>query len=251
MTIEFLERAEKPKLAYCYTEASADGKKLPTVVFLPGFKSDMEGTKALYLEDQCKSRGQAYMRFDYSGHGVSDGEFTDGTIGSWCDDTLDLIDHVTQGPIILVGSSMGGWLSFLVATHRPDRIAGIVGIAAAPDFTLSIETGMTDDQRQEMQSNGFLSVSNDYSEDPYIFTQALVDDGRQQSFLEKGLDLNIPVRLVQGMKDDDVEWQTAHRIKNALTKADVEVFLIENGDHRLSNPNELEIIAQQVEALSG
>lgn len=249
MTIQFLERDGHPKLAYRKTEANEQGAHLPTLMFLGGFKSDMEGTKAEYLEQQCIARGQAYVRFDYSGHGSSEGKFEDGTIGIWRDDALAVFDALTSGDVLLAGSSMGGWISFLVAAARTDRVKGIIGIAAAPDFTKGIEKEMTKEQHAEMQKNGYLAVPNDYSDEPYIFTKALIKDGRENSFLEEGLDLTIPVNLVQGMKDADVEWQTAHRIKNALSKTDTHIVLIEEGDHRLSAENELQIIDEQVQAL--
>ena len=251
MTLQYLKRDGKPDLAYRATKSSEKGQNLPCLVFLGGFKSDMEGTKAVYLEEKCKERGQAYIRFDYSGHGSSDGDFVDGTIGIWRDDALDIIDALTQGPMILTGSSMGGWISFLVADRLGERVKGIVGIAAAPDFTKNVENEMSAAQKLEMEDKGFIAVANDYSDEPYIFTKALIEDGAENSFLEKGLDITVPVRLVQGMKDTDVEWQTAHRIKNALRHTDVHVSLLENSDHRMSQDTDLEVINAQIEHILG
>lgn len=247
MSIDYLQRSNNlPRLAY---RKFTGDTKLPTVLFLPGFKSDMEGSKALYLEEQCKTRGQSFVRFDYSGHGVSDGEFAEGTIGSWLEDTLAIIDAVVDGPVILVGSSMGGWVSLLAAHERAERVAGLVGIAAAPDFTKDMQAArLSDQQMEEIAQQGYTELPNDYSDEPYIITKALIEDGNQRCLLDTEMPLMMPVRLVQGMKDEDVEWQKAHRIKNAITdrNTDVEVMLVEDGDHRLSEPDQLELIDRQV-----
>ncbi len=250
MTLQTLIRKNKPDLAYIKTEGQA-----PTVIFLPGYKSDMEGTKATYLESRCKDKGQGFLRFDYAGHGVSGGDFKDGTIGSWTQDALDMIDSVTDGDLILIGSSMGGWIALLAALKRPERVKGLIGIAAAPDFTEGLYTReFNDEQRQTIDEQGFIEIPNEYSDEPYIFTKALIEDGRDHLLLEKGIDLCIPVRLIQGMKDADVEWQTAHRIKNAIEETaaqpDCDVLLIEDGDHRLSRPQDLDMIEKKLEELT-
>lgn len=251
MSIDYLQRPHNlPRLAYRKFDGDAD---LPTVLFLPGFKSDMEGSKAIYLEEQCKARGQSFIRFDYSGHGVSDGDFAEGTIGSWLDDALAIIDELADGSVILVGSSMGGWVSLLAAHERPERVAGLIGIAAAPDFTKDMQAArLSDQQMQEIEEQGYTELPNDYSDEPYIITKALIEDGNQRCLLDTEMPLQMPVRLVQGMKDADVEWQKAHRIKNAITdeNKDVEVILVEEGDHRLSEPDQLELIDNQVEAIN-
>jgi pimeloyl-ACP methyl ester carboxylesterase len=242
---DFLKRENEPDLAYIRCDGG--NNDLPTVVFLGGFRSDMEGTKATYLEAECKKRDQSYVRFDYRGHGQSGGMFEEGCIGEWTKDAQDIIETQTRGPVILIGSSMGGWVSLLLA-QKIERIVGLIGLAAAPDFTLWMEERMNDEQRAQLASDGFFLVPNDYGE-PYKVTQKILDDGRANALLEKGIHLDIPVRLIQGMKDADVEWQVAHRIKNAISGDDVEVILLENADHRLSKPDELEMIGQTLRRL--
>lgn len=248
---DYLKRQDKAELAYVFTKG--ERQDLPAAMFLGGFRSDMAGTKAVYLEEACKKRGQSYLRFDYSGHGVSGGEFEDGTIGSWTGDSLDVLDACLEGQdVILVGSSMGGWISLLVALEKPEQVKGFVGIAAGPDFTDGLYHNLMDDeQRTLMDKQGYIDVPNEYSDVPYRITKALIEDGRDHMLIEKGIDITIPVRLVQGMKDVDVEWQHAHRIKNAIKSDDVEVLLIEDGDHRLSRPQDLVIIDNCVKELSG
>ena len=220
--------------------------KSPTIVFLGGYRSDMDGTKALYLEQLAKEQGYGFLRFDYGGHGVSGGAFKDGTIGSWTEDALFMIDHQTQGDLILAGSSMGGWIALLCALKRPERVKALLGIAAAPDFTLWIEEELTAQHRAELAEKGYFEEPNEYSDEPYLFTAALLEDGRKQALLGGEIALDIPVRLAQGMKDTDVPWQTAHRIKNAITGKDVEVLLVETADHRFSRPEDLELLGRTV-----
>lgn len=252
MSHSILKRDGKPALAYRKTPAAA-GHALPSVLFLPGFRSDMEGTKALYLEEQCKARGQGYIRFDYSGHGLSGGNFTDLVLSDWAEDTLAIFDTQTDGePVVLVGSSMGGWLALLVALQRKERLAGLVGIAAAPDFTHDIYYNkMNQDQRDILDSQGYFDVPNDYSDEPYRLTKALMDDGMKNGLLDKGIDLNCPVRLVQGKLDTDVDWHFAERIKGAISGHDVQVHLVGEGDHRLSRVQDLDLIDRCVRQVSG
>lgn len=249
---DFLHRNGAPALAYRRFMPAESA--LPGVVFLGGFRSDMEGSKALHIDDACRQRQQPFLRFDYRGHGQSEGDFEQGTIGLWFQDALAIIDELTAGPLILVGSSMGGWISLLVARARPERVKGFIGIAAAPDFTRDMWNSMTEEQRRTLIDQGVLRVPNHYSDQPYVITKALIDDGSSHFVLESPLDLKIPVRLVQGMKDMDVPWQTAFRIRKAIESAgatDVDVLLVEEGNHRLSRPQDLDLIDSQVRVLSG
>jgi len=248
---DFLQRTHAPALAF--SRFQPEKPVGPTVVFLGGFRSDMQGSKALFLDEACRLRGQPFIRFDYRGHGRSGGTFEEGTIGLWFQDALTVIDQLTSGPLVLVGSSMGGWISLLVARARPERIRGLVGIAAAPDFTKDMEAQMTAEQKAILRQDGVLCIPNHYSDEPYVITRALIEDGPAHFLLEKPLALRLPVRLVQGMKDDDVPWQTAFRIKSALHDGgseDVEILLVEEGNHRLSRPEDLMLIDAQVQALS-
>lgn len=211
----------------------------------------MTGGKALALEELCRARGQAYLRFDYRGHGASSNAFKEGCIGDWADDALDVLDRLTQGPQLLVGSSMGGWIMLLTALARPERVAGLVGIAPAPDFTENlIWRELTERQRRVMAEQGFVEIPSDYGDQPYVITQRLIEDGRQHLLLDKGKrPLAMPVRIIQGMEDKDVPWQTALDILKAVESQDVEVTFVKAGGHRLSDPEDLARLTRTVAAL--
>ncbi|WP_439552278.1 alpha/beta hydrolase [Falsiroseomonas sp.] len=223
--------------------------KGPGVVFLPGFRSDMQGSKAIFLRDHCAARGQAFLRLDYSGHGESDGRFEDGTIGQWAADALALFDALTEGPQILVGSSMGGWIALLMARQRAARLAGLVGIAPAPDFTEALLwPALPPEARQALIRDGIIHLPSEYGE-PTPITRALVEDGRRQSVLSEPIDLPCPVRILQGMADPDVPWRHAIRILDTLAQGDARVTLIKDGDHRLSRPEDLRLLAETLDSL--
>lgn len=247
MSVSFLKRDGRPDLAYSYRAGTAS---LPTIIFLPGFRSDMEGTKAVFLANHAAAKGQSCLRLDYSGHGKSGGRFVDGTIGQWKDDALAIIDASVKGPSIVVGSSMGGWLGLLVALARPDSVKAFVGIAAAPDFTRDIKVKMTDEQHRAIDTQGYFSVIGEYSPDPLVITSAFLEEGENQCLLDDVIPLDIPVRLLQGKKDDDVPWEWAELIKRNLRTADVEITYREEGDHRLSTDEDLAILARLVDELS-
>jgi len=251
MATQFLERPGKPRLAYCQTPATGSGKSLPAIIFLGGYRSDMSGTKATWLESQCRARHQAFVRFDYRGHGLSEGKFEDCVISQWLEDALAVIDTLAAGPVILVGSSMGGWISLLIAQRHPEKIAGIVGIAAAADYTREISKSLTAEQQREMNEKGFVAMPSSYGNEPYIVTKKLLDDAEALCLLDKDNIINAPVRLLHGMKDADVPWQNSFRIRNAMTGGDVDVILIEHGDHRLSTPENLALLDTPIRILSG
>ena len=235
------------RLAYC----KLDGKG-PTVVFFPGFMSDMEGAKALALEALCRERGQAYVRFDYSGHGKSSGDFSDGTIGAWADDGMAIMDQVTDGPLILVGSSMGGWIGLLCALARKDRVRGYVGLAAAPDFTRDLcWNRYSDEVKAILKRDGVYYEACDYGDDPYPMTLNLLQEGDNHLLLDGEIDLTCPVRLIQGMRDPDVPPVTAQRISDALASEDVVITYVKNGDHRLSTDADLKRLCRVVKEISG
>ncbi len=250
MTISYFTSSSGLNLAYVHIRATQEGQHLPAVMFLGGFKSDMEGTKALYLEDKCRIRGQEFVRFDYSGHGESDGAFVDGTIGSWMRDAQAILDNLVERDCILVGSSMGGWISLLLLLECPERIKGVIGIAAAPDFTRDVENQMSKDQREMMETLGRLEIENDYSNEPYIFTKALIEDGRKNSLLTDTYRIDVPIVLIQGKQDEDVSWEKANKIKECFKGPSTEVIFIDDGDHRLSREEDLVLIDRQVLKLS-
>jgi pimeloyl-ACP methyl ester carboxylesterase len=241
-----LDRGDGIELAWARTEGAG-----PTVIFLPGFRSDMAGDKATSLAAFCAERGHAMLRFDYSGHGSSGGAFTDGTIGRWAQDVLAIVDHLTDGRLILVGSSMGGWLALLTALARPDRIAALVGIAAAPDFTEALMwEAMTFEERATLMREGILPIPSEYG-DPTPVTRALIEDGRNHLLLSGPIALHGPVRLLHGQADPDVPWEMALRLAEQLESTDVEITLVKDGDHRLSRPRDLALLHRTVASLLG
>jgi pimeloyl-ACP methyl ester carboxylesterase len=218
----------------------------PGLIFMSGFMSDMNGSKALALEQHCQERGLAFLRFDYMGHGNSSGNFADGTIGLWAQNALTAFDELTEGPQIITGSSMGGWMMILTAVSRPERVAGLVGIAAAPDFTEDLlPKQLTEIQLSKIQEDGFVVIPSEY-EIPYTITKKLLDDGTQHLVLRNEIPLDCPVRLLHGLEDTSVPWKTALKIQNMVRSKDVEVTLIKNGDHRLSREEDLEKLKKTV-----
>ena len=221
----------------------------PCVVFLPGFRSNMTGDKAQSLAALCAARGQALLLFDYSGHGASDGAFTDGTIGRWTADALAAVDALTTGPLVLVGSSMGGWIGLLLALARRDRVVGFVGVAAAPDFTEALMwAAMLPAERAQLMADGVLLVPSAYG-DPTPITRALIEDGRHHLLMGAPIPLTCPVRLLHGQADADVPWETSLRLAERLEGADVQVTLVKGAGHRMSGPAELALLGGAVESL--
>ncbi|UFN49844.1 alpha/beta fold hydrolase [Roseomonas sp. OT10] len=239
-----LEREGTP-LAWAALEG--DG---PTVVFLGGFRSDMEGGKALFLRDRCGERGRAFLRLDYAGHGISGGLFEDGTIGGWLEDAAAVIDDRAPGPVVLAGSSMGGWIALLLARRwGAERVRAVLGIAAAPDFTEDlIPAELTAEERETLARDGIVRRPSAYGE-PLPITAQLLEEGRHHLILGGPLDYAGPVRLVQGMRDAEVPWQHALRIADALAGDDVAVTLVKDGDHRLSRDSDLKRLWQTLDTL--
>ncbi|CAK0740141.1 abhydrolase domain-containing protein 10 [Azospirillaceae bacterium] len=224
---------------------------LPGVVFLTGFKSDMTGTKAERLEAWAKTAGRAFLRFDYQGHGASSGRFDEGAIGLWSQDALAIIDHLTEGPQVLVGSSMGGWIMTLVARARPQRIAGLVGIAPAPDFSEDLIWDQLDpDARRALKESGSFAIPSAYDPEPTVITHNFIEDGRRHLVLRAPISFSGPTRLLHGMQDPDVPWQTSLRLAETLTASDVQITLIKDGDHRLSREADLDLLISTVDRLT-
>ncbi len=245
MTHETLTLPDGRALAYHRATGRAPG-----VVFLGGFRSDMSGSKAQFLEAWARARGLGYLRFDYTGHGLSSGRFEDGCVGDWARDAADALHHLTDGPQVLVGSSMGGWIALLLATRLPGRVRGLVGIAAAPDFTEdSMWANFTEDQRRRLASEGAVAVPTEYADEPYVITRRLIEDGRRNLVLRDPLDLPFPVRLLHGTADSDVETSVALRILAHATAEDMRLTLVKGADHRFSAPDNLELIARTIEEI--
>ncbi|MDY0872099.1 alpha/beta hydrolase [Dongia rigui] len=223
----------------------------PGIIFLGGFASDMTGTKAMALDAYCAATGRAFVRFDYRGHGQSSGSFTDGTIGAWRDDALAVVDRLTEGPQILVGSSMGGWLMLLCALARPDRIHALVGLAAAPDFTEELMWQTLDGaMQQRLMAEGRIEEPSAYSDSPYVITRALIEDGRRHLLLGGAIHIDRPVRLLHGQADEDVPYSVSLRLADRLVSRDVVVSLIKDGDHRLSRNQDIERLMLAIEDVS-
>lgn len=238
---DYLDRPGLPRIAYDLREGAG-----PTIVFLPGYGSDMAGSKAVALDAWADAQGQAVLRFDYRGCGESDGVFGEATLDDWRDDALDAIDHLTQGPLILVGSSMGGWLMLLLALERPERIAGLVGVAAAPDFT---EWGYDEAQRATLATDGLIVNHHPDYDSPEVTTRAFWESGQANLLLDGEVPLDCPVRLLHGLDDRDVPPSIAFRIGRALRSADVQTILVKGGEHRLSRPGDLGLLLTTVAAL--
>ena len=218
----------------------------PAILFLPGYASDMEGTKALALDAFAERHGLAMLRLDYSGTGSSPGRFEDGTLALWLEEAAAALDQLTEGPVILAGSSMGGWIALHLTQLRPDRVSALVGIAAAPDFT---EWGFTPDQKAELQAYGRIEEPNPYGPDPYVTTRAFWESGQQLRLLDQPIAVDCPVRLVHGEDDKEVPLNIALWILRQVRSADVQLLTIKGGGHRLSEPHEIDAILRTVASL--
>jgi pimeloyl-ACP methyl ester carboxylesterase len=240
-----LAREDGATIAYHRTPG-----RTPGVILLGGFMSDMTGSKATALEAFCRARGQAFVRFDYFAHGASSGDFAEATIGRWRDDALGVIDALTEGPQVLVGSSIGGWVMLLAARERPERIKGLVGVAAAPDATEDLMWAQFPKPAQAaLMSDGQIRVPSEYSEQGYLITRKLIEDGRRNLVLRAPLPIACPVRLLHGMEDKDVPWELSLRLAGHLASTDVTVTLVKHGDHRLSTDVDLARLCATVESL--
>ena len=241
----YLHTPQSRRIAYHRSEGSGPG-----IVFLGGYRSDMEGTKALALEQWARDKGRAFLRFDYSGHGQSGGAFEDGAIGDWYQDALAAISELTDGPQVLVGSSMGGWIALLCARSGRLNISGLVTIAAAPDFT---EDGMwaemSEAERKTLMEEGRIERPSEYSDEPYVFTKKLIEDGREHLVLRSPVSFAGPVRLLQGTADADVSIETALRLLGHIEAPDVRLTLVQGADHRFSGEAELALLVETVEAV--
>lgn len=242
---DYLDTDQGRRIAYHRTDGSGPG-----VVFLGGFRSDMTGTKAQYLEGWARAQGRAFLRFDYSGHGQSSGRFEEGCIGDWAADAMAAVAALTKGPQVLVGSSMGGWIALLLARKMPERLAGLVTIAAAPDFTEdSMWAGFDAEQQVALEGEGQIALPSEYG-DPLIITKRLIEDGREHLVLRDPLALPFSVRMLQGTADADVDMSVALRLLEHARGEDIRLSLVKGADHRFSDPACLEMIAAAVQDMS-
>lgn len=246
-----LTRPDGETLAY-QTDRSAKPAGPTELVWLGGFKSDMTGTKAEALSHWARGAERNFLRFDYFAHGASSGDFRQGTIGRWLDDALTAIDTLTTGPLVLVGSSMGGWITLLAALARPERAKALVLIAPAPDFTEALMwAGFSDEIRETLKREGIYREPSEYDDEPYEITMKLIEEGRKHLLLGAPIDFRGPVRILQGMQDESVPWQHAMRLVEALTSTDVTINISKTGDHRLSTAADIARLVATVEDVLG
>ena len=241
----YLPLPDGSRIAYRHLDGTGPG-----ILFCSGFNSDMQGDKALALDAWCAARGRQFTRFDYFGHGLSSGRVEEGCIGRWRDDAVAVLDQLTCGPQLVVGSSMGGWIMLLLAMARPERVLGLVGLAAAPDFTARLRDSLTEAQLAQLAAIGYADLPNCYDDaEPYRIGRYLLDEGSDHLLLGDEIPLDLPVRLIQGQRDEDVPWQLALDLAAKVRGADVEVRLVKDGDHRLSKPADLQRLRDTVAQL--
>ena len=232
----------RPALAYHLTPGTG-----PTIVFLPGYASDMTGAKALAIEAWAKATGRAFLRFDYGGCGASEGKFEEQTLAGWRDDVLELLDKLVDGPAVLVGSSMGGWLMLLIARDHPEKVAALIGIAPAPDFT---DWGFTVEEKLAILSSGRLERPSPYADTPTVYTRAFWQSGEANRLMFGTIPIDVPVRLIHGMVDRDVPWNGSVRLAELIRSADVQLTLVKDGDHRLSRDADIARIIGLIEQVA-
>ena len=230
--------ADRPRLAYCHTPGAG-----PTIVFLPGYASDMTGSKAMALEAWATASGRGFLRFDYAGCGASEGVFEEQTLAGWLGDVEAMLD-MAAGPVVLVGSSMGGWLMLLAARKRPEQVVGLVGVAPAPDFT---DWGFTTEEKMRLLQAGRIERPNSYGPEPTVYTRVLWSSGEANRLMFGPIAIDCPVRLVQGQADPDVPWNHTVHLAGLLRSADVQTWLVKDGEHRLSRDTDIALIVRAVE----
>ncbi len=232
----------------CLSLRHVDGKQPLEIVFMHGTLSDKNASKSLFLEEFCRKNNIGYTAFDFIGHGESSGKYTDGTIGIWFGNALEVIDRVTTNPLILVGSSMGGWIALLAATARPKRIRAVIGLAAAADFTVDVWNSFSDRQKKEIREKGVIYTPNGWTEEGDPWTKQLFDDAEQYLLLKgkDSLDIQCPLTLIHGAKDDCVPVETAFKIMAAAKTENVKAVILKNSEHRLSEPDELLVLEQEL-----
>ncbi|KAJ3611216.1 hypothetical protein NHX12_021232 [Muraenolepis orangiensis] len=244
-TVQFAARPDLPKLAYRRVKG-----KSPGVVFLPGYGSSMNGQKAEALEEFCRSLGHAYLRFDYTGHGASEGVFAEGTIGTWKKDVLYVLDELVEGPQIMVGSSIGGWLMLLAAIARPEKTAALVGISTAADHLVTTFNSLPLETRKEYEEKGVWTVPTRHSEDgEYRFNMAFLREAENHRVLQSPIPVTCPIRLLHGLKDEDVPWHVSMQVAERVLSADVDVILRRHGQHRMAEKDDIKLLVYTIDDL--
>lgn len=245
----FLTLKDRRRLSY----RRVSGDKPLEIVFMHGTLSDKNASKSLFLQEYCQKKGFSFTAFDFIGHGQSSGKYTDGTIGLWLDNALDVIDRATRSPLILVGSSMGGWISLLAARARPERVKAVVGLAAAADFTVGVWASFSEEQKKDVLEKGVVYTPNEWTEEGDPWTRDLFEDGKNHLVLNgaDSLDVVCPMTLIHGAKDDCVPVETAFKICDAAKSENVKVVVLKNSGHRLSEPPELAVLENELNILTG
>nr|KAF6381072.1 abhydrolase domain containing 10, depalmitoylase [Pipistrellus kuhlii] len=245
LSVSFLSRPDLPKLAYKKLKG-----KSPGIIFLPGFISNMMGTKALAIEEFCKSLGHAYIRFDYSGIGKSEGNFEECTLGKWRKDVLSIIDDLAEGPQILVGSSLGGWLMFHAAIARPQKVVALVGVAAAVDVLVTKFNQLPVEVQKEIELKGVWSIPSKYSEEGvYHIQHSFIQEAKHHCLLHSPIPVNCPVRLLHCMEDDVVPWHTSVQVADRVVSTNVDVILRKHGDHRMKEKADIHLLVCTIDDL--
>jgi len=244
--VSFLTLPDR-RLAYQHLPGGETKKSGFPLFFLGGYASDMTGSKASFLAEKCGASGRGFLRFDYRGHGRSSGKFIDGTIGAWFDDALQTLDNLTEGPQLVIGSSMGGWIALLLAKARPDRFAGFIGIASAPDFSEELVLpGLTQKQREQLEKEGMIFDESSPPDHRIPITGKFIEEARNHIIMGSPIDLPFAVHLLQGQKDMEVPWHFALRLADNINAPYVRLTLIKDGDHSLSRPEDLDFLWQTV-----
>ncbi|KAM9441116.1 abhydrolase domain containing 10, depalmitoylase a isoform 2-T2 [Clarias gariepinus] len=244
-TIQYATRPDLPKLAY----RKLNGKT-PGVVFLPGFASNMNGRKAEALEEFCRSLGHSYLRFDYSGCGESEGKITDYNIGSWKKDVLYVLDELVEGPQILVGCSLGGWLMLLAALERPEKVAALVGISTAADHFVTAYNELPVQTRKEVEERGFWSFPSRYSDEgSYSLSVDFLQEAQSHCVLQSPIPVSCPVRLIHCLQDADVPWHVSMQVAERVLSSDVDVILRKHGCHRMSQKDDIKLLVYTIDDL--
>ena len=245
---QIFHTSENRSIAYVKRYSKQSSDQSPGIIFLGGLRSDMQGTKASYLEKWCFEKECNFLKFDYSGHGQSSETFESGCISDWKNDACEVLDNLSEGPQILIGSSMGGWISLLLGNLRPKRIMAFIGVATAPDFTeTSMWANLDVNARNKLNKFGKVEIDSNYSDEPYIVTKKLIEDGRSNLIMNTPLLSPFPIRLLQGMLDNDVHYSQSISLAENISHNDVKVVICKDADHQFSSPACLNLLTSAIQ----